>query len=165
MKVENLERFKRKLKMMPIAAKEEIRKALMASAVEITALMKAAAPVDSGDLQRSIGYTFGNYRPDNSNVRGVSATAGGHDLSVTLHAGDKHAWYAALVEFGTTAHTIKAKNAPAMGRGGIFGSIVHHPGSSAHPFFYPSYRLGKKRAKSQISRAVSKAAKKAASGS
>jgi hypothetical protein len=39
-----------------------------------------------------------------------------------------------------------------------------HPGTAAQPFFYPSYRALKKRAKSRMSRAAKKAAQRVAAG-
>lgn len=155
MKTANVDRLKRKLAAMAPAAKAEIRKALSQSADEITALQRTAAPKRSGALARSIGNTFGQYTPDNSNVRGVSATGGGHDLSVTLHAGDETAYYAAFVEFGTEPHRQRRNRF----NGG------EHPGAAPNPFFFPMFRLGKKRAKSRITRAINKAAKKVAAGS
>lgn len=153
MKIRNLDRLKRKIAMLPKATLAELQAALVQSGEEIADIARAFAPVKSGALKRSIGVTIGEYIPDNSNVRGVSAGGGGHDLSVTVHAGDHNAYYAAFVEFGTAAHR----------NGGLFKGTIH-PGSSAHPFFYPAYRLGKKRAKARISRAIIKAAKKVAAG-
>ena len=87
------------------------------------------------------------------------------DLTVTIHAGDAKAFYAAFVEFGTTGHKIEAKLAPALH---LYGSgyveSVNHPGAAARPFFYPAWRLVKKKAKGRISRATNKAAKKVAAG-
>lgn len=151
MKVRNLDRLKRRIAAMAPATREEIQKALKQSGAEIADMARALAPEVSGDLKRSIGSTIGEYRPDNSNVRGI-AEGGGHDLAVTIHAGDAEAWYARLVEFGTEAHE-QPKNRINGGE---------HPGASPTPFFYPAFRLGKKRAKSRISRAVKLAAKKAA---
>jgi HK97 gp10 family phage protein len=153
MKITNVERLKAKIARIPVATREEIRAAIAVSAQEIVGLQKRFVPKKTGALEKSIGYTFGAYRPDNANVRGVSAPGAGHDLSVTIHAGDKTAYYAAFVEFGTTSHEA----------GGKFdGATI--PAVTAQPFFYPGYRIGKKRAKSRISRAVTKAAKKVAAG-
>jgi HK97 gp10 family phage protein len=152
-KVRNVDRLKRKLRAMAPAAKAEIQKALVQSGDEIADVARTLAPKKSGALARSIGATLGQYVPDNSNVRGVAATGGGHDLSVTVHAGDEEAYYAAFVEFGTAPH--RQKSNPFNGG--------EHPGAKATPFFFPAYRLGKKRAKSRISRAMNRAAKKVAS--
>lgn len=129
-----------RLKAVPVLARAEIRKALEKSAGEMVSAAHSFAPIDSGDLRRSIGYTFGQYTPANANVRGVGSGGGGlqdPDLSVTIHAGDAKAYYAAFVEFG----------------------VVDSP---AKPYFYPAYRLTKKRAKGRVSRAVKAAAQKAA---
>ena len=132
--------FLRRLNAIGPAARVEIKKALGKSADEMASTARSFAPVDSGDLRRSISYTFGNYKPANANVRGISS--GGDvskdpDLSVTVHAGDAKAYYAGFVEFGV-------QDAPAQ------------------PYFFPAYRLTEKRVKRRINRAVNAAARKAA---
>lgn len=164
-KVRNKEKLARKLAAIQGAPRKAIHEALRQSAEEVTAMQKRLAPVKSGDLKNSIGYTFGTYRPDNANVRGVSAGggAGDSDLTVTVHAGDTKAWYAALVEFGTSAHVIKSKR--PGGLLSIYGRLimsVNHPGAAPQPFFYPAWRASRKRVRSRISRATTKSVKQAA---
>ena len=131
----SLQRLQQRLRAIPQAAKAEIRKALAASAEEIVAHAKRLVPVDSGDLRDSIGWTFGA-APKGAMVL---ATGGEGELKVTVYAGTSDAFYARWVEFGTAAQP-------------------------AHPYFFPAYRLVRKRVKSRISRAVNKAAKTAAGG-
>ena len=136
LKITGVDKLNRKLSRLPKAASAEIRKALDKSAAEIAATARNFSPFDTGALRNSIGYTFGQYVPENANVRGV--TGGGRsrsDLSVTIHAGDATAYYARWVEFGTAQ------------------------GQPPNPFFFPAYRLGKKRARGRISRSLTKAAK------
>lgn len=156
MKFRGVDRLKRKLKRMPQVARKEIKAALQQSAEELAETAKSLAPVKSGALRDSIGYTFGNYKAENANVRGVSGGGGrlnDPDLTVTVHAGDAKAFYAAFVEFGTAGH--KA--------GGKFkGAYI--PPSPAQPYFFPAYRLVKRRVRSRISRATNKAARKVAAG-
>lgn len=116
-------------------------------------MQKRLAPKKTGALANSIGYTFGTYRADNANVRGVAGGggAGDPDLSLTIHAGDAKAYYAAFVEFGTSAHTA----------GGKFKG-ADHPGATAEPFFFPAWRSLRKRTKSRISRATKKSVQQAA---
>lgn len=152
MKFKGLDRLKRTIAAMPKETRDEIRKGLDEGASEMVAVAKALAPRDSGDLVDSIDKTFGDYRPDNANVRGVGAGGGGHDLAVTIHAGDRKAWYASLVEFGTAPHVNK----------GLFAG-TQHPGTAAQPYFFPAYRLTRKRMKSKLSRAMRRAIKKAVS--
>lgn len=164
-KVQNRDRLAKRLAAIQGAPRKAIHEALKQSAEEVTAMQKRLAPVKSGDLKNSIGYTFGNYKAVNANVRGVTAGggAGDPDLSVTIHAGDEKAWYAALVEFGTSAHTIKPKRPGGLLN--IYGRLitsVSHPGAAPRPFFYPAWRASRKRVKSRISRATTKSVKQAA---
>lgn len=155
-RMQNRERLLRKMAEMPTAARAAIRPAIEEGAREVTDMQRRLAPKKTGALARSIGYTFGTYRPENSNVRGVS-TAGesDSDLSVTIHAGDATAFYAAFVEFGTAPH--RQPNNPMVG--------YEHPGSRPHPFFFPAYRALKRRVKSRITRATKKAVRDTAQGS
>lgn len=141
MKIQNLERFKRKLAAMPAAAREEIRTAIAASADEIVDLAKRLVPVDQGDLRDSIAWTWG-VAPKGTTVLATSSSrgaAGAAGLVATIYAGGGDAYHAFWIEFGT-----------------------QH--MSAQPFFFPAFRVGKKRARSRITRATTKAAKKVAAG-
>ncbi|MBA3576186.1 MAG: HK97 gp10 family phage protein [Sphingomonas sp.] len=140
MKILGLARFKRKLAKMPKAAKDEIRIAIEKSAEEIVDLMRRLAPVDRGDLRDSIGWTWGA-PPKGSSVLATSkrTVAGNAGLVATIYAGGGDAFHARWVEFGTTK-------------------------MAAQPFFYTSWRFGKKRARSRITRATNKAAKRVAAG-
>jgi HK97 gp10 family phage protein len=153
-KVTGRDRLAKRLAAIQGAPRSAIHDALRTSAEEITAMQKRLAPKKTGALANSIGYTFGTYRADNANVRGVAGGggAGDPDLSLTIHAGDAKAYYAAFVEFGTSPHTA----------GGKFEG-AKHPGAMAEPFFYPGYRAMKRRTKSRISRATTKSVRQAAS--
>ncbi len=123
-----------------------MRAALEQGAQQVVASAKNLAPTRSGALKASIGATFGAYKAANANVRGVAGGGQGDpDLSVTIHAGDATAFYAAFVEFGTAAHV----------NGGLFKGS-DHPGSVAQPFFYPAWRANKKSVKARIARAMKK---------
>jgi len=151
MAVLGLTRLNRKLKAMPEAAKAEIAKAMEQSAKEIVALAKSLAPVDDGDLRDSIGWTWGA-APQGAVTLGKVKASGGN-LVITVYAGGGDAFYARFVEFGT---------APHLNDGRFAGS--EHPGTAAQPFFYPSWRAGRKRAKGRVTRAITKAAKRVAAG-
>lgn len=149
-KMQNRQRLLDKMAKMPAAVRSAIKQALAQGADEIVAEQKRLAPVSSGDLRNSIGSTFGAYIADNANVRGVTSTTKGADpdLTVTIHAGDERAYYAAFVEFGT---------APHLNGGLYFGT--KNPGAKATPFFYPAFRANRRRVKARISRATTKAVK------
>ena len=168
MKILGKEKLNKKLAAIPKVARAMMRKALETSAAEIADTARSLAPFQSGDLRNSIGYTFGEYKAENANVRGVASRVGGDpDLSVTIHAGDAKAWYAALVEFGTGPHNVAKGGGTVTGRLATAAGLraaVRHPGAAAQPFFFPAWRLGKKRATRRISTAINKAAKQVAAG-
>ena len=152
MSLQNRDRLLRKLARIQGAPRAAMRQALEQNAAEITAMQKRLAPVASGDLRNSIGSTFGKFRAANANVRGVAGGGGSDpDLSVTIHAGDAKAFYAAFLEFGASG---------PWQIGGRFEGATH-PGFSAQPFFYPAWRALKRRSKSRLTRAMRKSIKDA----
>lgn len=153
-KIQGLDRLKRKLGQFPTVVREEIAKAMEQSANEIVSLAKSLAPVDDGDLQMSISWTWGD-APKGSMVLGQvkSSGKGAGNVQITVFAGGGDAFYARFIEFGTAPHV----------NGGRFAGS-QHPGTSAQPFFYPAYRATRKRAKGRVTRAVNKAAKRVAAG-
>jgi HK97 gp10 family phage protein len=136
-----------KLGKLPPAARKRIRAALEKSAREMVTLARAAAPVgDTRRLRESIGYQFGAFEENRkSRSRITSDTVGGvadPDLTVQVHAGGGEAFYARFVEFGTRK--------------------PHRP---AKPFFYPAFRLARKKLLQRIKSATEKAAREVARGS
>lgn len=162
-KFEGVDSLMRKLKAITPKAVEKIEKALDQGADEIVATQKQFAPRERGALIRSIRKVKGKYTPDNPNVRGVGGSKSA--TGITIVAGDKTAFYAAFVEFGTAPHKIRPKPGKSLV---VAGKVlppdvaIDHPGSKPHPFFYPGYRINKRRVKSRITRAVKAAAKEAA---
>jgi len=67
----------------------------------------------------------------------IRKESGSHDLKIDVKAGNEKAFYARWVEFGA-------------------------PHRTATPFFFPAYRSLKKRIRSRLTRASTKAAKKVA---
>ncbi|MEM7729848.1 MAG: HK97-gp10 family putative phage morphogenesis protein [Pseudomonadota bacterium] len=124
-----------RLQRMKTLARDGVRKALATSADEMVGMMKRLAPVDSGTLRDSIGWTWGD-APEGSFAI-ASATSG--EFTITIYAGSKEAWYAFLVEYGTVK-------------------------TPAQPFFLASYRANRKRASRRVARAVGKAAREAVRG-
>lgn len=147
----NKDRLIRKLKAFPPKAEAVIRKAMEDSAEQIVRQMKSLAPVDSGDLQMSIKWTWGDAPKGSLKVGQIKSAAG--NMRITIFAGGDKAWYSRFVEFGTREHTAGGKFA---------GATI--PAIPAQPFFYVSWRSGKKSAKSRVTRAMTKAAKEIAAG-
>lgn len=100
-----------------------VRGALRAGAKQIEAEAKRHVPVKHGDLRASIRVSV-RLR------RGVP--------QATISAGNKKAWYARLVEYGTLSHVIKAKQTKGLFFGGINRAAVNHPGANKHPFMRPA---------------------------
>ena len=136
--IKNADKLLRKLTIIPEAMREKIRVAMAHEADEIVAMMKRMAPVESGDLRDSIAWRWGTKAPKGSMSLGaVSAPAMGSTLSLVIFAGNNEAFYARWVEFGTVK-------------------------MAKRPFFFPSYRAGRKQAKKAIRAAVRAAAKQVA---
>ncbi|MEI4482231.1 MULTISPECIES: HK97-gp10 family putative phage morphogenesis protein [unclassified Phyllobacterium] len=133
MAISGLKRLNKKFALLPKVARDAIRDAMAKSADEIVALMKSLVPKDSGELVESIGWTW-DKAPDGSVVVAVATAS---DMTITIYAGSDAAYYARWVEFGTQK-------------------------KSAQPFFFVAYRALRKRTKSRISRATTKAARKVA---
>lgn len=148
----NADRLKRKLRALPTRAEALISAAMAKTADETVMLMKSLAPVDSGDLQMSISWTWGEAPKGSFKIGQLRTPKSG--LRITFYAGGGDAYYARFLEFGTS---------PFVSGGKFAGAI--NPGVKAQPFFYTSYRAKKRSMKSAISRATTKAAKEiAASG-
>lgn len=148
-KLLNRERALRKLSAIPPAVRSAAKQALAQSADEITDAIRAAAPQGAtGKLKKSIKQTWGGGRVRYSSLTGNTGEAGDPDLSVAISAGNSEVRYAHLIEFGTAPHI----------NGGLFAG-TEHPGTRAQPFFYPTYRRLRRRARSRISRAITKAIK------
>lgn len=146
MKIQNLDRFKRKLRRLPQVAKDEMRKGLEQSANEMVDLMKRMVPVDEGKLRDSIGWMWGA-PPEGATV--FATAAGDAGLVITIYAGDRNT-------IVTNARGIEFQNAFIQ----EFGSQK----MSANPFFRPAWRINRKRAQGRISRSIGKAARKVAAG-
>lgn len=138
------------LQSLPVKVEKNIlRSALRAGANEFKSEIKANAPVDDGDLRNSVR---------------VSTRAKSGTVSASVKIGDKKAWYAHLVEYGTRAHLIKVQeserpinyrltakrgkltymsmttvNRNVLRIGSTFvGPTVQHPGARPHPFVRPA---------------------------
>lgn len=134
MKIQNRDRLRRKILSLPAFVRQELGAALQKSGDEITSIQKTLAPEEDGTLKGTIRNTY-----DESDLR-VTMTAGGPETTKPIREGLSADYdYALAQEFGT-------KEMPA------------------NPFFFPGYRLGKKRAKSRITRGINKAAKRVVQG-
>ncbi len=73
-----------------------------------------------------------------------------------LKVGDKKAYYANWVEFGTQAHVIKAKGGKAIAIKGKEFSQIHHPGIKPKPFMRPALDANAQQAVEAVAEYISK---------
>ncbi|MCM2440703.1 HK97 gp10 family phage protein [Agrobacterium vitis] len=152
-----ISRLQQRMNAIPKAVRDGVRPAMEKAAGDIVDLARALVPEDEGKLKNSIGWTWGT-APAGSMVLAQSVSG---ELTITIYAGDDEAYYARWVEFGTQAGVFNQRvsergagihQSKSKGR----KSYRTHPGTAAQPFFFPAYRLGKKRAANLIKRAIVK---------
>lgn len=141
---QGLANLNRKLtRSIPEKVYNQVRDVLAAQADKIVAQMKRHAPVDSGDLQMSISWCWGNAPKGTMTVGTVGTGKGGRSfkqgkdktgLRISIFAGGGDEYYAWFVEFGT-----------------------QH--MAAEPFFFPIYRANRRSAKAAITRAITRGVK------
>ncbi|MBB05608.1 MAG: hypothetical protein CML03_08835 [Pseudooceanicola sp.] len=127
-----LQRFKNRMRAIPKEVRKTVTPALLKSAEEIADTMRKLAPEDEGDLKDSIAVTGPLQTTPPYSQPGGSMTVPENQAVITV--GNSEVRYPHLQEYGTSAHP-------------------------AQPFFWPAFRISKKRAQNRIKRAISKAVK------
>ena len=129
-----LSSFQKRMRAIPEAARKAVAPAVMQSAYDIADIMEGLAPEDTGDLIGSIAVTGpGGTTPPYSQPGGSMVVP---ENTAAITVGNSDVRYPHLQEFGTTHH-------------------------AAQPFFWPGFRMGRKRALDRIKRAIGKAIKEA----
>jgi len=117
LEVKGLADLQRALQDLPVRIERNVmRGAVNAGGQVFRKEARANVPVKSGDLRKSIRVS----------VR-VSTKAG--VIDGTVKAGDRKAFYAHMVEFGTQRHIIKARKGGMLNINGRLVSQVDHPGA------------------------------------
>lgn len=124
MHISGLAELDKLLKSLPAKIEGNImRGAVRAGAKVMESRAKQLVPVDNGDLRNSIKVTTRSRRGK---------------VTALVKAGDKKAFYAGMVEFGTARHFIKPKNRKSLFFAGMAREVVDHPGSKPTPFMRPA---------------------------
>jgi HK97 gp10 family phage protein len=144
--LKGLPQLKAKLIMMKQETMHSVRPAMEMAAQEIVDMMKRLVPIQHGDLQDSIGWTWGN-----APKRSISFSKNIAGNKITIFAGNEVAFYARWIEFGT---------APHINEGRFQGT--EHPGTPPRPFFYPAFRALRKKAKLTMAKAIRQAVRQIA---
>lgn len=96
--------------------------------------LRAGAAVFREEARQNVPFSSGALR---KSIR-ITTRGKGREVSASVKAGSRVAWYANLVEFGTRPHVIKAKPRSALDVAGTPRKEVNHPGSRAKPFMRPA---------------------------
>jgi len=112
------------LKTLPVKMEKNImRAAIRAGAAVMREEVRERVPRKSGALAKSVRIT-------------TKAKKG--EITASVKAGNRTAFYAQMVEFGTRPHIIKAKAGGALDVSGNPFREVQHPGIRARPFMRPA---------------------------
>ena len=139
-------RLRARLAKIPDIAREAAASAMEECAAEIVAEMKTLAPVDSGDLRDSINWTWGEVPAGSFVIDEIRSGKNAGDqyatLRIKIYAGNKDAFYARFIEFGTRT------------------------GVKAQPFFFAAYKKwgGKAKFRARVRAAIRKRIKEAFNG-
>lgn len=126
-RIDGLSALDAALKELPVKIEQNVmRGALRAGQGVMIEAAKANIHNVSGDLANSVRISF-----DRKALRRGT-------VSVLVKAGDKKAFYAHMVEFGTAQHFIKPKNRKSLFLAGLAREVVDHPGAAPHPFMRPA---------------------------
>jgi HK97 gp10 family phage protein len=166
-RIEGLEETRRVFAMLPREATARITHALNLGAEEIKVTAQALAPVVTGELRGAIEVRRDLQGFDARGIIGALQVGAGDDngrvqrfIGVFPQSRSSPGWYAAFVEFGTSARVKGEKFTTAGGRKKRSGNT--HPGTTAKPFLFPAFRALRKRVTSRIARELKRAFKEAA---
>ena len=139
-------RLRARLAKIPDIVREAAASAMEECAAEIVAEMKMLAPVDSGDLRDSIGWTWGDIPAGSFMIdeirSGKNAGQQYATLRIKIYAGSREAFYARFIEFGTKT------------------------GVRAQPFFFAAYKKwgGKAKFRARVRAAIRRRIREAFNG-
>ena len=158
------EKLTQKLREIAPAVEVEYAKAIETGAKELADAIRARAPRGTkGEYANSIEAARVADRPGQKMV-GIEQTKDPNAWGIFAN----YIWR--FLEYGTKAHIIKPKRTKRLvfetsDGETVSASQVKHPGQTARPHIFPTYRAMRKRVRSRVTRAINKAVKKVASGS
>lgn len=117
--------------------KKLMRGALRAGQKVIADQARQAAPVatPSAENARLYGTHAGSLR---DSIKVFTRIKAGKIISI-VRVGNKAAFYAHMVEFGTAAHWIRPKGAKSLFFAGLMREAINHPGAKKKPFMRPAF--------------------------
>lgn len=133
-----------RLKSLSKTIESDLGMAANEAADEMVVVARRLAPKRTGALAKSIAATYGGQMTPPHSQPGGSTLVPPTAAMVT--AGNDEVRYPHLVEFGSAPHP----------QGG-WAEGTDHPGTAPRPFFFPAYRLIRKRANRKMAKALRKA--------
>lgn len=126
---------------------------------EAASLISADAPHDTGEYMYDIK---GERQADNPHLAPLIGRKSKDPDATAVYA----PWMWRFLEFGTKAHTIKAKSAKALRFQAEDGKTVSaknvtHPGTTAQPHIFPTWNSFKPTARKRINAAINRAVREA----
>lgn len=94
------------------------------------AICPIESPTTTDKYKTSLGWTPGELR---RSIRSDARLRGGMVIA-SIKAGNKKAYYAHMVEWGTQSHWIRPKGAKSLFFSGMFSELIKHPGSRRNRF-------------------------------
>lgn len=142
MTVQGIDRLKSKMRRLTPEMEKAIIKSYEQGAGDMVGMARSLAPVDTGALRNSIAWKYGD--PPGGAIGLKTAGRGGppgtgDPQRISIYAGDRQAYYARWVEFGTVERAAQA-------------------------FFFPAWRSLRKKITSRNRSAINRAVKKVAAG-
>lgn len=113
-----------------------LRGALRAGTKVQLAAARRGVPVAAPNAENA--RLYGSYAGALRDSLKISTRSRRGVVTAVLRVGNKMAYYAHMVEFGTLAHFIKPVARKSLFIAGLFKEVVAHPGAKKHPFLRPA---------------------------
>ncbi len=137
---------------------QQLAAAQRMAAEELAAAIKGRAPVDSGEYRNSIQAVRLAGVDHREKLPGIQTTKDPNAYGI------KALYIWRFLEFGSRAHKIRARRKPELVFRATNGALVRtqevdHPGTTAKPHIFPTYRAMRKKIRRRIATAVNRAIK------
>lgn len=139
--------LKRRLRVFVPDAEKEMDAAKATSMAEVASKIASRAPVERGDYQKSIESGLVSANPSARKRPGYKKPKDGNAVGIF----GNFIWR--FIEFGTAPHV----------NGGLFAG-TQHPGTSAQPHVFPTWRANRNSVKKAVRQGLNKAVKKSNAG-
>lgn len=158
--VKGLDQLQKLLDTLPAKIEANVMRGALRAGIKLMhSQAKANAPV--GDPNSENRRLYGGYRGALRDSIKIKTKRKGARVTASVVAGGKSksgadVFYAHMIEFGTSRHTITGKDGRALFFGGAFVDSVDHPGTKPRPFMRPAFDGQARQAIAETGRYVKK---------